>query len=748
MEAILSRFSIQTKVLVFLVPLVATIGCLGTLGYYSSNTLSSRLSVSNTVLDALTGFKDTYADMTKYLRKTTEANKSVVIGRLSDQQAVLTRVLNAMGEDRDTELLVSAQKRTDEINRGVDVLWEVFATEQGFRAKIATNISQLTGITDKLDASTRSFAKQAAADRAAADGLLIEIFQAARSGSQSDRVLQKLATLEAQEKTAQKTGKLLEAVSKSTMKLQKSVEAVQLAATRFLGEATDASRGELMSRFDDAQNDMQIVRAVSRGQQDMEQASTQLLQVMNGMETDTKSLIEANRKRGAAFDSAGAVVDLAWEDLRRFAANQKDAAQSQTAFTNSIAISAVATGIVIALLAGFGLVWTLRRPISSITRAMRQIAQGHITTDINGRERRDEIGDMARALAIFKSNAISKLETEAEALSARKIAEAERAANELDRQAVQNNIANAVEILGTALAHLAKGNLSHRIDVPFVGSLERLRSDFNTAIAKLSESLSSIRQNAIAMQGNSSQLSNASFELAQRTEKQAISLEDTVAAMKTIDKTIRASAEIAERADKAVGLTNQNAESSAQVVSDTVQAMRRIESASSKINNIIEVIDDIAFQTNLLALNAGIEAARAGEAGKGFSVVAQEVRELSQRSAAAAQEIKGLIIGSAAEVRNGGELVGKTSAALSAIIQQVAAIKNEMASIARATVDQSNSVREVNAALLAMDKITQQNAEMVEETNAASQILARESLTLRQSVEEFLIEPDVSAIAA
>ncbi|MGY5808944.1 methyl-accepting chemotaxis protein [Rhizobium sp. LEGMi198b] len=748
MEALLSRFKIQTKVIFFLVPLLATIGCLGVMGYYSSGVLSSRLSVSNHVLNALTGFKDAYADMTAFLRNTTEANKAAVIGRLVDQQAVLTKVLDGMGGEKDTELLHQARERTEEIEQSIGVLWEVFVAEQGFRIKIAKNIDDLTVIAEKLDASTQAFAKQANSDRASIGTLLTDTLQAARDNASPDVVLEKLNGLSAQQKTAQKTGKLLEAVTKTTTKLQKSVHAIQLAATRFLGDATDASRSDLTIRFDDAQNDMQVVRAVSRGQQELEQASADLLSIVNSMETDTKSLIDANRKRSDAFDGAGAAVDQAWNDLRRFAENQKNTAQSQTAFANSVSVTAMATGIVIALLAGFGLVWTLRRPISSITRAMRQIADGQISTDIDGRERRDEIGDMARALAVFKSNAISKLDTEAQALSSRRIAEAERTANEKERQAVQDNISEAVQILGAALANLAAGDLSQRIDKPFVGSLERLRNDFNTSIAKLSESLSSIRQNAIAMQNNSSQLSTASVELARRTEQQACSLEETVAAMETIGKTVQASAEIAARADRAVALANKNAESSAKVVGDTVQAMQRIESASSKINTIIELIDDISFQTNLLALNAGIEAARAGEAGKGFSVVAQEVRELSQRSAAAAQEIKTLIIGSAAEVQDGAALVEKTSTALSTIITQVAAIKNDVASIAQATRDQSNSVREVNTALSAMDKITQQNTEMVEETNAASQILAQESLRLRQSVEEFVIAQTMSAIAA
>ncbi|MDF0661637.1 MULTISPECIES: HAMP domain-containing methyl-accepting chemotaxis protein [unclassified Rhizobium] len=748
MEAILSRFSIQTKVILFLVPLLATIGGVGAIGHYSSAMLSSRLSVSSDILDALTGFKDTYADMTAFLRRTTEDNKDAVAARLADQVAALDAVASAMNQEEDTSLLSSAREKTDRISAGIALLWQVYSSEQNLRSAIAMNNDQLTAMEQRIDTGIRVLAKQANADKAPIDGLLNDAVASARAASSADETLGKLDALAGQLKLAQKASKSLEAVTKSVAKLQSSLHGVQVSATRFLGSPTNENRQDLMKRFDTAQNDMQVVRAVGRGQEALEQVSEDLLQIMNGMEQDTKALIQVNAKRNEAFDGAETLVDQAWNDLRTFAEDQKTAADSQTLLASSISGTAMAIGALIALAAGFGLVWTLRRPIGDITQAMRQLAEGRIDTEVCGGERRDEIGAMARALAVFKSNAISKLTAEQEALRTRQLVDEERAANEEERQAVQDQIGEAVGILGAALAKLANGDLSQRIERPFVGSLETLRIDFNSSVEKLYQSLASIHQSTIAMQDNSNQLSNASVQLAHRTEQQANSLEETVATMETIGKTVEASAEIAARADKAVDLTNRNARSSAQVVEDTVNAMRRIEGASSKINTIIDVIDDIAFQTNLLALNAGIEAARAGNAGKGFSVVAQEVRELSQRSAEAAQEIRNLIRGSSAEVRDGALLVEKTSSALSDIIDQVAEIRGDVASIAQATKDQSRSVSEVNAALSQIDKITQRNAAMVEETNAASQVLAQACLRLRHSVEEFVIERPSGAIAA
>ncbi len=748
MEAILSRFSIQTKVILFLVPLLATIGGVGAIGHYSSAMLSSRLSVSSDILDALTGFKDTYADMTSFLRRTTEDNKDAVAARLADQVAALDAVASAMNQEEDTSLLSSAREKTDRISAGIALLWQVYSSEQNLRSAIAMNNDQLTAMEQRIDTGIRVLAKQANADKAPIDGLLNDAVASARAASSADETLGKLDALAGQLKLVQKASKSLEAVTKSVAKLQSSLHGVQVSATRFLGSPTNENRQDLMKRFDTAQNDMQVVRAVGRGQEALEQVSEDLLQIMNGMEQDTKALIQVNAKRNEAFDGAETLVDQAWNDLRTFAEDQKTAADSQTLLASSISGTAMAIGALIALAAGFGLVWTLRRPIGDITQAMRQLAEGRIDTEVCGGERRDEIGAMARALAVFKSNAISKLTAEQEALRTRQLVDEERAANEEERQAVQDQIGEAVGILGAALAKLANGDLSQRIERPFVGSLEMLRTDFNSSVEKLYQSLASIHQSTIAMQDNSNQLSNASVQLAHRTEQQANSLEETVATMETIGKTVEASAEIAARADKAVDLTNRNARSSAQVVEDTVNAMRRIEGASSKINTIIDVIDNIAFQTNLLALNAGIEAARAGNAGKGFSVVAQEVRELSQRSAEAAQEIRNLIRGSSAEVRDGALLVEKTSSALSDIIDQVTEIRGDVASIAQATKDQSRSVSEVNAALSQIDKITQRNAAMVEETNAASQVLAQACLRLRHSVEEFVIERPSGAIAA
>ncbi|RVO18678.1 methyl-accepting chemotaxis protein, partial [Sinorhizobium meliloti] len=191
--------------------------------------------------------------------------------------------------------------------------------------------------------------------------------------------------------------------------------------------------------------------------------------------------------------------------------------------------------------------------------------------------------------------------------------------------------------------------------------------------------------------------------------------------------------------------TKRSADSSATVVTNAVAAMGRIEAASRQIEQIIEVIDDIAFQTNLLALNAGIEAARAGEAGKGFAVVAQEVRELAQRSAEAAREIKGLIDKSTQEVSSGSRLVKETGAVLASISAEIVTVSQHVEMIATASRDQAAALNEVNGSVNQMDQMTQQNASMVEEATGTSRALANQADTLMMLVEQFRLEPVAAA---
>ncbi|PHP65688.1 chemotaxis protein [Zhengella mangrovi] len=299
-----------------------------------------------------------------------------------------------------------------------------------------------------------------------------------------------------------------------------------------------------------------------------------------------------------------------------------------------------------------------------------------------------------------------------------------------------------VAVLEAGLGRMADGDLEHEITRPFVPSLETLRADFNRSLEKMREALGVVRKNAEAIDGASGEILSAADDMARRTEQQAAAVEQTAASIEEVTTSVTETAERSRRAGILVGRTHERANDSRTVVDSAIASMARIEESAAQISKIIGMIDDIAFQTNLLALNAGIEAARAGETGRGFAVVAQEVRELAQRSATAASDIKELITTSEGHVRNGSRLVGETGKELEAIATDVSEINANVAAIAEAVDVQSTSLQEINRAVTEIDRNTQQNAAMVEQSTAASHNLAHEAAALAELVARFRVGGD------
>ncbi|MBY5550228.1 HAMP domain-containing protein [Rhizobium leguminosarum] len=399
-------------------------------------------------------------------------------------------------------------------------------------------------------------------------------------------------------------------------------------------------------------------------------------------------------------------------------------------------------GAIVMLIVGVLAFYAIRlsvKPLQALTASVHSISAGDLDGAIPCVEKRNEFGDIGRALALFRDSARARRDLETHAAEQRELSDAERARNDADKRSLDGQIDFAVNQLAAGLGRLSQGDVSQTIGTPFVGRLEQLRVDFNASLLRLQDTLSGIRDSAATIQRNSGAVSASAGELSKRTEAQAANLEETAAAVEEITVTVRSSAERAREANNVVAATKKTADNSGTVVGDAVAAMDRIEQASQRIEQIIEVIDDIAFQTNLLALNAGIEAARAGEAGKGFAVVAQEVRELAQRSADAAREIKSLIETSSREVTAGSELVQKTGSVLASISQEIIAISGHVETIATASRDQSAALQEVNGSVNAMDQMTQKNAAMVAETTQASRLLAGEADTLMALIERFRI---------
>ncbi|MBL4871161.1 MAG: PAS domain S-box protein [Robiginitomaculum sp.] len=294
-----------------------------------------------------------------------------------------------------------------------------------------------------------------------------------------------------------------------------------------------------------------------------------------------------------------------------------------------------------------------------------------------------------------------------------------------------------VSTLASGLNSLAEGDLNSKIDQAFSGEYEKLRTDFNAAVTKLNSTMGPILTNAVGIQTGASEMSQASEDLATRTENQAAALEETAAALDEVTATVQQTAKSAEKANSVVGVTKTNAEKSGLVVENAFKAMSEIKTSSNEISKIIGVIDEIAFQTNLLALNAGVEAARAGEAGRGFAVVASEVRALAQRSSDAAKDIKTLITTSGKHVEHGVKLVGETGKALGGIVDSVAEISELVSDIAASAQEQATGLGEVNTAINEMDKTTQQNAAMVEESTAACHTLTNDAEEMTALVRQF-----------
>ena len=407
-----------------------------------------------------------------------------------------------------------------------------------------------------------------------------------------------------------------------------------------------------------------------------------------------------------------------------------------TQATNSILFGIFVAGLVLlALLITSSK--AISNPIHRITTAMDRIAQGDLSVDVPDVNRQDEVGKIAHSLETFKENIQRNKEMQVEQDNQeqrQKELQAEQNNKEATRLSERQFVADS---FGKAMSAIAQKDVSYRIVEDFPSLDSKLKTDFNSAIGQLANTIDKISMASSQIYSGSNEIHTASNELTKRTERQAVSVEKTAAALEQTTSAMKSSTDRAQEVSALVSTTKSNAEQSGKVVLDAVAAMGRIEKSSAEIANIISVIDDIAFQTNLLALNAGVEAARAGESGKGFAVVAQEVRELAQRSAEAAKEIKQLITNSGNEVTVGAELVNETGQSLTTIVSEVSDISEHISAIVSAANEQNIGLQEINQSIINIDQGTQQNAAAAEETTAASQLLSEEVAKINDMLNEF-----------
>jgi methyl-accepting chemotaxis protein len=325
-----------------------------------------------------------------------------------------------------------------------------------------------------------------------------------------------------------------------------------------------------------------------------------------------------------------------------------------------------------------------------------------------------------------------------------------------DFNAIKNNLNTCIDAVNALVADarmLSQAALEGRIQTR--ADATKHQGDFRTIVEGVNATLETIVTPIIVVKTTADfihtaarEISAGNADLSQRTEEQASSLEETASSMEELSSTVKQNADNARQANQMAVAASDVAVKGGSVVQQVVDTMAAINESARKIVDIISVIDGIAFQTNILALNAAVEAARAGEQGRGFAVVAGEVRNLAQRSAAAAKEIKSLISDSVEKVEDGSKLVGEAGKTMDEIVTSVRRVTDIMSEIAAASAEQSSGIEQVNQAITQMDEVTQQNAALVEQAAAAAESLEEQAATLSETVAQFRLNTDTAMLAA
>ena len=416
----------------------------------------------------------------------------------------------------------------------------------------------------------------------------------------------------------------------------------------------------------------------------------------------------------------------------------------------------------------------IARPLADTTNSLTQLAGGDLDVAPIERNAIREIAEMGRALDIFRGVLQNRAELAkvADAAAATNTTRVERTGalntdlgkvvgaaimgdftkrvrsdfGDPELNSLAQSVNNLVETVdrgvsetGTVLASLAKADLTHRMNGQFAGALAKLKDDTNAVGDKLTDVVTQLRGTSRTLKTATGEILAGANDLSERTTKQAATIEETSATMEQLASTVAQNANRAQEASVNAQSVTDTAEAGGKVMMAATEAMERITASSGKISNIIGLIDDIAFQTNLLALNASVEAARAGDAGKGFAVVAVEVRRLAQSAASASSEVKALIEQSGTEVAGGSKLVAEAAAKLTAMLEGARKNYELLQGIARESREQASSIDEVNVAVRTLDEMTQHNAALVEETNAAIEQTEAQAAELDRIVDIFTI---------
>ena len=401
--------------------------------------------------------------------------------------------------------------------------------------------------------------------------------------------------------------------------------------------------------------------------------------------------------------------------VKEVAKDMNDAGTATVTSTLSTLIIGTTAVVVIGIFMGWIIARFLARNLNNVVMAAQALGGG----DLKARSSittKDEVGTLAQSF----NEMGDKLQ-----------ANVEKAKEEAATMA--QFVVEAKRVLG----NLAQGDLTDHMTNACDGDLAQIKDSLNSALTNLTTTLTTVREAAEGVTSGAEEITKGNEDLSQRTSEQASSLEETSSAMEEMTSTVKQNADNAKQANQLAIAARDVAEKGGAVTTKAIDAMDEINKSSKKIADIITVIDEIAFQTNLLALNAAVEAARAGEHGRGFAVVAAEVRNLAQRSASAAKEIKGLINESVQRVTDGSELVDQCGRTLEEIVGSVKRVTDIIAEITAASQEQASGIDQVNKAIMQMDETTQQNAALVEEATSASQSMKEQAKELMRQVDSF-----------
>ncbi|WP_377843176.1 methyl-accepting chemotaxis protein [Bosea sp. UC22_33] len=469
---------------------------------------------------------------------------------------------------------------------------------------------------------------------------------------------------------------------------------------------------------------------------------------------------------------------------------EAEALKAQTDAGSARQFSSIASvgGLVVAIAVALGLFASVLvgvvRPVVGIAQAMRGLGASEAEAKIPHTDRRDEIGDMARAIGTFQNSlneratmdkrrsedelAASEQQRQATTETARQIqivveaaargdfshrVDSRLARGEMEALVVGINrineaIDDATTKFAAILTAIAGGDLTRKAADAYSGHLGDLSESINAMVGKLSQTVGVIKLTAADVRLSASEIQTGAENLSHRTEDQASSLEETAATTEELAASVKASANASHQALALAREAAQMAENGGTIVRNAIDAIERIERASGKITDITSVIDNIAFQTNLLALNAAVEAARAGEAGKGFAVVASEVRTLAQQTSEAAKSISSLIGDSTREVATGVELVRSAGGALGALVDASQKVASTVAEISSASGEQANGINEMSQTVAHMDEMTQQNAALAEQSAASAILLSQKIEQLDALVSAFRTSGEAGAGAS